>query len=139
MNDRLRVLVIDDDPGIREYLETLVSRQGYRVLTVADGEEAIETLTRFQPDLVTLDLVLPGMDGLETLRHLKKRLPDVPVVMVSGHGQAKTIVEAMPGRTIFRSLPGQDRHTPSITVHALSGVVTDYLPNAWARGFKSQR
>jgi len=92
---RFRVLVIDDDPGIREYLETVASRQGYDVFTVGDGEEALETIGTTRPDIVTLDAVLPGMDGLETLRLLKQRLPEVPVIMLSGHGQARTIVEAM--------------------------------------------
>ena len=90
-----RVLVIDDDPGVREYLEALVSRQGYRATAVPDGEQALACLDRFRPDIVTLDVVLPGMDGLETLRRLKEVLPDVPVVMLSGHGQARNIVEAM--------------------------------------------
>ena len=95
MPEPFRVLVIDDDPGVREYLEALVSRQGYEACAVPSGEEALRTLERTRPDLVTLDVVLEGMDGLETLRQLKKRLPDVPVVMLSGHGQARTIVEAM--------------------------------------------
>ncbi len=95
MSDTFRVLVIDDDPGIREYLDALLERHGYEVFAVASGEEALESLSRTRPDLVTLDVVLDGMDGLETLRRLKKRLPDVPVVMLSGHGQARTIVEAM--------------------------------------------
>jgi len=95
MSERYRVLVIDDDPGVRDYMEALVSRQGYQVFAVADGEEALRTLDETQPDLVTLDVVLPGMDGLETLRRLKDGLPDVPVVMLSGHGQARTIVDAM--------------------------------------------
>ena len=95
MADQIRVLVIDDDPGVRDYLEALVSRQGYQVFAVADGEQALRTLDDTRPDLVTLDVVLPGIDGLETLRQLKQRLPDVPVVMLSGHGQARTIVEAM--------------------------------------------
>jgi two-component system response regulator AtoC len=88
-------LVIDDDPGIRDYLETLAIRQGYGVTTVGDGEEALASLDTSRPDIITLDAVLPGMDGLETLRQLKLRLPEVPVVMLSGHGQARTIVEAM--------------------------------------------
>ena len=95
MADPFRVLVIDDDPGIRDYLEALVSRQGYQVFAVADGEQALRTLDETRPDLVTLDVVLPGMDGIETLQKIKQRLPDVPVVMLSGHGQARTIVEAM--------------------------------------------
>ena len=95
MAKRFRVLVIDDDPSIREYLEALATRQGYDVFSVEDGEHALETLQETRPDIVTLDVVLPGMDGLETLRRIKQRLPDVPVVMLSGHGQAPTIVEAM--------------------------------------------
>jgi len=95
MSERFRVLVIDDDPGVRDYMEALVSRQGYEVFAAADGEEALENLEQSRPDLVTLDVVLPGMDGLKILAELKKRLPDVPVVMLSGHGQARNIVEAM--------------------------------------------
>jgi two-component system response regulator AtoC len=95
MSDRFRVLVIDDDPGVRDYMEALVSRQGYEVFALADGEQALASLDETRPDLVTLDVVLPGMDGLATLSELKKRLPEVPVVMLSGHGQARNIVEAM--------------------------------------------
>ena len=91
MQDRFRVLVIDDDPGVRDYMEALVSRQGYQVFAVADGEQALASLDESKPDLVTLDVVLPGMDGLATLGALKQRLPDVPVVMLSGHGQARNI------------------------------------------------
>ena len=95
MADRFRVLVIDDDPGVRDYMEALVSRQGYDVTAVADGEQALGSLDATRPDLITLDVVLPGMDGLATLAELKKKVPDVPVVMLSGHGQARNIVEAM--------------------------------------------
>jgi len=95
MTERFRVLVIDDDPGIREYLKALGERQGYQVSVAADGEEALASLSHSRPDIVTLDAVLPGMDGLETLRQMKKLLPDIPVIMLSGHGQARTIVEAM--------------------------------------------
>jgi two-component system, NtrC family, response regulator AtoC len=90
-----RVLVIDDDPGVRDYMEALVSRQGYRVFLAADAEQALSGFDDTRPDIVTLDVVLPGIDGLETLRRLKQRAPDVPVVMLSGHGQARNIVEAM--------------------------------------------
>lgn len=95
MAERFRVLVIDDDPGIRDLLEAQVSRLGFTALSVEDGESALEALEAFRPDLVTLDVVLPGMGGIETLRQLKQRLPEVPVVMLSGHGQVQVIVEAM--------------------------------------------
>lgn len=106
MTEQLTVLVIDDDPGIRDYLETLATRQGYGVYTAADGETALAGLEKTSPDLITLDAVLPGMDGLETLRRIKQRMPEVPVIMLSGHGQARTIVEAMRlGATDFLRKP----------------------------------
>ena len=95
MPQSYRMLVVDDDDGLREYLQALASSRGFHVYAAPSGEEAIETLERSRPDLVTLDLVLPGMDGLETLKKLKERLPEVPVIMLSGHGQARSIVEAM--------------------------------------------
>jgi len=95
MAQSYRMLVIDDDPGLRDYLEALASSRGYRVFTAASGEDALASLEQTRPDLVTLDLVLPGMDGLETLRQLQDRVPDASVVMLSGHGQARNIVEAM--------------------------------------------
>ncbi|MAG29999.1 MAG: DNA-binding response regulator [Deltaproteobacteria bacterium] len=95
MSERATVLVIDDDPGIRDFLEALVTRQGYGVYTAVDGESALADLDKTRPDVITLDAVLPGMDGLETLRRIKQRAPEVPVIMLSGHGQARTIVEAM--------------------------------------------
>jgi two-component system response regulator AtoC len=90
-----RMLVVDDDEGLREYLQALASSRGFQVFAAPTGEDALETLEQSRPDLVTLDLVLPGMDGLETLKRLKDRLPEVPVIMLSGHGQARSIVEAM--------------------------------------------
>jgi two-component system response regulator AtoC len=95
VNGPYRILIIEDDLGVREYLTALLERDGHAVFNAASGEEALATLAEARPDLVTLDVVLEGMDGLETLRRLKKRLPDVPVVMISGHGHARTIVEAM--------------------------------------------
>ena len=95
MPQSYRMLVVDDDDGLREYLQALASSRGFQVFSAPSGEEAVATLDRSRPDLVTLDLVLPGMDGLETLKQLKERLPEVPVIMLSGHGQARSIVEAM--------------------------------------------
>ncbi len=90
-----RVLVVEDDPGIRDYLEAVLGRRGYEVFACADGEEALARVGELRPDLVTLDLALPGIDGLETLRRLKREMPGVAVVVLSGRGQARTIVEAM--------------------------------------------
>jgi two-component system, NtrC family, response regulator AtoC len=95
MAQSVRMLVVDDDDGLREYLEVLASSRGFQVFSAPTGEDAVEMLERARPELVTLDLVLPGMNGLETLRKIKESLPEVPVIMLSGHGQARSIVEAM--------------------------------------------
>ena len=118
MSERFRVLVIDDDPGVREYMEALVTRQGYQVFAAADGEEALSALQDSRPDLITLDVVLPGMDGLATLAELKKRLPDVPVVMLSGGLPA----QALRGRGARAGLPeGAREARPQAGGRALRG------------------
>ncbi len=95
MTARSRVLVIDDDSGVLELMEAYLSRQGFQVIGVPNGEDALGTLDDTQPDLIILDLVLPGMGGLDVLRQLKQALPRVPVVMFSGHPHTRTVVEAM--------------------------------------------
>ena len=106
MKDKIKVLVIDDDSSTRDYLKALITKMGYRVFTVESGEQALTELDKVDPTLVTLDLVLPGIDGIETLRLIKEKEPSVPVIMLSGHGQAKTIVQAMKlGATDFLRKP----------------------------------
>ena len=95
MNPRTRILVIDDDPGVREYLEAVISHWGYSVSAVVAVEPAFRHLDEIPPDLIVLDLLMPGMNGIEALHRFKQRLPDVPVVMVSGHGSAREIAECM--------------------------------------------
>jgi len=106
MKDKIKVLVIDDDSSTRDYLKALITKMGYRVFTAESGEQALTELDKVDPTLVTLDLVLPGIDGIETLRLIKEKEPSVPVIMLSGHGQAKTIVQAMKlGATDFLRKP----------------------------------
>lgn len=81
-----KVLVIDDSAPTREFLQTCLTSAGCEVITAASGVEAVPLVTRQQPDLVLLDIVLPGVDGLEVCRRLKAEAAtrDVPVIMVSG-------------------------------------------------------
>jgi two-component system response regulator AtoC len=95
MGDALKLLIVEDDPGVRELLATLGKRLGYEVATASSGEEALQVFKANRPSLVVLDVVLPGLDGLETLKALKGMGREVPVVMLSGHGQTRTIVEAI--------------------------------------------
>lgn len=96
MDDGRTVLVVDDDPGIREYLQNLLSLSGYRVETASGGAEALAQLDEgLDPGVVILDIMMPGMDGLSALSKLKDRDPDLPVIMLSGIGQTAVVVEAM--------------------------------------------
>ncbi len=80
------VLVVDDEPMVREVLTTYLERDGYRVTGAADGAAAMEVLERSPPDLVILDLMLPKVDGLSVLAHLR-RTADVPVIVLTARGE----------------------------------------------------
>jgi len=89
------ILVVDDTPGIREALERILSKEGYRVLTAADGEEAVKLLQKHDVALVLTDLKMPGIDGAELLKIAKTISPDLEVVLITGHGTIDVAVEVM--------------------------------------------
>lgn len=78
------ILVVDDDALIRRSLAASLGQTGYSVETVATGENAIQSVRRKAPDLVLLDVGLPGMDGIETLRSMRREDPNLPVILVTG-------------------------------------------------------
>jgi len=88
------VLVVDDEASIRRSLEGVLKDEGFPVILAEDGESAIRLLMTTRPALVLLDIWMPGMDGLETLRKIKEIHPDLPVVMVSGHATISTAIAA---------------------------------------------
>ena len=93
---RQQVLVVDDAEGIRAYLSNLLPMKGFDVLLAEDGARAIEILEGgARPDLIILDVMMPGMDGLQTLERIKQIRHQIPVIMLSVVGKAATIVEAM--------------------------------------------
>ncbi len=89
-----RVLIVDDEPGIRESLSGVLADEGYRAQAVESGEECLAALDQHPYDILLLDVWLPGVDGLDTLAQVVQR-PDPPVViMISGHGTIETAVRA---------------------------------------------
>jgi len=91
---RPRILVVDDEDAIRRSLTMMFEFEGFDCETASSGPEAVQAIERAEIDLVILDVKMAGLDGLETLRLLRERAKDVPVIMLSGHGTVKTAVEA---------------------------------------------
>lgn len=81
-----RILAVDDDSKVLKILQHSLTREGFEVICASDGFEALERAREAKPDLILLDIMMPGMDGFETLRHLKEFL-DVPVIILSARGE----------------------------------------------------
>jgi two-component system nitrogen regulation response regulator NtrX len=91
---KARILVVDDEPAIRDTMRMILEYDGHEVLTAGSGPEALSTTERESPDLVFLDIKMPGIDGLEVLSRLRGMNETLPVVIVSAHGTASTALEA---------------------------------------------
>jgi two-component system, NtrC family, nitrogen regulation response regulator NtrX len=88
------VLIVDDEASIRTSLSGALKDEGYRVTSAASGREALELMKSNKPDVVLLDIWMPEMDGLEVLKNVKQDLPELSVIMMSGHGNIETAVRA---------------------------------------------
>jgi two-component system, NtrC family, response regulator AtoC len=121
MNEPTSILVVDDEEGIRNYLKTLLRLKGYEVSTVASGSEAIEYFTSNPPpSLILMDILMPEVDGLETLKRLRKAEKDLPVIMLSCIGETRTIVEAMrSGATDYLNKPFEEAELEIAILKAL--------------------
>jgi two-component system response regulator AtoC len=89
------ISIVDDDSGFANYLRTFLSLRGYETRAYSRGDEMVASVKSDPPDVVLLDVMMPGMNGLETLRALKAAKPDLQVIMLSGRENASTIVEAV--------------------------------------------
>jgi two-component system, OmpR family, alkaline phosphatase synthesis response regulator PhoP len=91
------ILVVDDEEDILELVRYNLAKEGYRVTTVASGEEALKSVRSIQPDIILLDLMLPGVDGLEVCRLLKHdpKTQHIPIIMLSAKGEEADIVTGL--------------------------------------------
>src|SRR5918996_5012731 len=94
MNERPRILVVDDEPQLIRVLRTGLKSRGYDVRGASDGESGLETFSEWHPDLVITDLAMPNVDGLELCRKLRA-ISQVPVIVLSAKGEEKTKIEAL--------------------------------------------
>src|ERR1700719_1121993 len=96
MKETAKILLVDDEPAMLRYIRTLLEVDDYKVETASTGEEALMRVDKgMEPDLVLLDVLMPGIDGLETLEQLRQKRPGVKVVMLSCVADTKKVVQAM--------------------------------------------
>lgn len=90
-----KVLLVDDEEDFVEMLSLRLKELGEKVIVAYSGQEGLDTLADTSVDVVILDIKMPGMDGIETLREIKKQFPLVEVIMLTGHGSTETAVQGM--------------------------------------------
>ncbi|MGM0423475.1 MAG: sigma-54-dependent transcriptional regulator [Thermodesulfobacteriota bacterium] len=95
LNSKPSILVVDDEEDIRISLAGILEDEGYHIQTCSSGEEALQILDREEPDLLYLDIWLPGKDGIKILERVRRDHSELPVVMISGHGNIETAVESI--------------------------------------------
>lgn len=81
----MKILIVDDDPAIRMLYKEELEDEGYEVVVASSGEEALQFFEQEDPDIVTLDILMPGMDGIQVLRHMKEKKPNLPVIMSTAY------------------------------------------------------
>jgi DNA-binding NtrC family response regulator len=122
-----QILIIDDEPNVRLMFRTALEPLGVRVIEAENGVEGLNRLNESPADLVLLDLRMPGLDGLDVLRHLRDVGNDVPVVIVTAHGNVPNAVEAMKlGAIDFLSKP----LSPEALRQVVSEVIERHAPSA---------
>ncbi len=94
-NEPSRIIVVDDEPGIREFLGMALNKSGYMVETVADGNEAINRMENNLYDLAVLDIVVPTINGIDVLRTINEKSPETSVIMITAYASHETALEAM--------------------------------------------
>ncbi|MGO9014484.1 MAG: sigma-54-dependent transcriptional regulator [Dissulfurispiraceae bacterium] len=90
-----KILIVDDEPSIRSAFGTVIKIEGYSVLEASDGKRGVEIFDEERPDAVILDLKMPGMDGIETMKKMKTIDSSIPIIIATGYGDIRTAVEAI--------------------------------------------
>jgi two-component system response regulator PilR (NtrC family) len=93
--EKSKILVVDDEPGMREFLEIMLEKDGYIVETAADGSKAIDKIENTLFDLAIVDIQMPGMNGIEVLKRVNEKSPETVVIMITAYASHETAIEAM--------------------------------------------
>lgn len=117
-----RILIVDDAAFMRMMIRDILSREGFEIHEATNGQEAVTSYEDLQPDLVTMDITMPEMDGISALRAIRSMDPAARVLMVSAMGQQKLIMEALEaGALDFLVKPFQPTKVVSTVQKCLAG------------------
>jgi two-component system KDP operon response regulator KdpE len=94
VDEKHKILLVDDEPQITRVLKTTLSSHGYSTRTASDGDDAVQVIKEWSPDLVITDLRMPNMDGIQLCRHLRTK-SQIPIIVLSVRGEERTKVEAL--------------------------------------------
>ena len=90
-----RILVVDDEQTVRDFLQRVLETAGYTVITASNGLEALEKMSQFDINLVLLDIMMPGLDGFEVLDHMRQYEENIPVIMLTGIQEVPTKIDSL--------------------------------------------
>jgi DNA-binding NtrC family response regulator len=103
---KMRIMLVDDEERFLQTTQKMIVKKGYDAITATSGEECLKKLEEELVHVVILDVKMPGMDGVETLKHIKRRFPMVEVIMLTGHATAESAVEGLKlGATDYLTKP----------------------------------
>jgi two-component system, NtrC family, nitrogen regulation response regulator NtrX len=114
------ILIVDDEESVRKSLADVMRDEGYEVMAASSGKEGIDMLSETQPSLALLDITMPELDGIETLRRFKEIRPEMPVIMVTGHGTIEIAVKTTKmGAYDFLVKPPELQHLTLVVKHGI--------------------
>ncbi|WP_374721270.1 response regulator [Peribacillus tepidiphilus] len=116
-----KLLIVDDQFGIRILLNEVFQKEGYLTFQAANGIQALDIVSNHSPDLVLLDMKIPGMDGIEILKRMKKIDPDIQVIIMTAYGELDMIQEA-------KDLGALTHFAKPFDIDDMRKVVRQYLP-----------
>ncbi|MCK1994560.1 response regulator [Peribacillus muralis] len=116
-----KILIVDDQFGIRILLNEVLHKEGYDTFQAANGIQALEVLNNHSPDLVLLDMKIPGMDGIEILKRMKMVDPDIRVIIMTAYGELDMIQEA-------KDLGAMTHFAKPFDIDDIRKAVREYLP-----------
>lgn len=127
MDAAMRIVIIEDDTAQREMLTQILTRSGFQVQSAQNGRQGLEMLEELRPDLVLTDILMPEADGLEVIRTLKRRMPNTPILAMSGGGN---MIPANMGLEFALVMGADGILNKPYTLHELMDAIRHLLPHA---------